>query len=181
MTSIPVIRSPRLSLVPATQEILSADLNDHITLAALLNATIPGTWPPPLLDQDALMFFIKMGEEGSDPHFSSWYWILNGPNQESDILIGSGGVVSHSEEEGTVVIGYSVLDEFQNQGYATEAIAHMIPAIFSFPGVIRILATTYPELSASVRVLEKSGFSPVSVPTRGEGMEEGTIAYLLEK
>ncbi|HWQ67244.1 MAG TPA: GNAT family N-acetyltransferase [Methanospirillum sp.] len=181
MITIPHITTPRLSLVQATLEILSADLTDRTTLADLLNATIPGTWPPPLLDQDALMFFIKMVQEESDPHFSSWYWILKGPDQEKGILIGSGGVVSHSEEEGTVMIGYSVLDDFQNLGYATEAVAHMIPVIFSFPGVLRILATTYPELPASVRVLEKNGFIPVSVQTSGEGMEEGTIAYVREK
>ena len=77
------------------------------------------------------------------------------------------------------MIGYSVLREFRNRGYATEAVQHLASFIVTIPGVRRILATTYPELKASIRVLEKSGFVPDGITEGGAGMEEGTIRYVL--
>lgn len=79
------------------------------------------------------------------------------------------------------MIGYSVLDEFQNYGYATEALCHLIPVIFSRPGIRRIIATTYTELKASIRVLEKCGFVPVGETSGGNGIEEGTVMLVLEQ
>jgi len=96
------------------------------------------------------------------------------------MLVGSGGIAS-SPDPGTVFIGYSVLDEFQCRGYATEAVRHIVAAAFALPGVRRIMATTYPELVGSIRVLEKNGFVCAGETPAGEGFEEGTIAYVLEK
>jgi len=79
------------------------------------------------------------------------------------------------------MIGYSVLDAFQNRGYATEAVRHLIPFIFLDPNIQRIAAATYPELKASIRVLEKNGFIPMGATDCGEGIEEGTVLYVLEK
>ncbi|WP_054848614.1 GNAT family N-acetyltransferase [Methanoculleus chikugoensis] len=76
-----------------------------------------------------------------------------------------------------MLIGYSVLDEFQGRGgYATEAIRHLTAAIFSLPGIRRIEAALYPDLAASIKVLEKNGF----VRAGEGGFEEGTVAYVLE-
>jgi len=81
----------------------------------------------------------------------------------------------------TVCIGYSVLEEYQNQGYATEAVRYLIPVIFSLPGIRQIIATTYPYLAASIRVLEKNGFMYAGENSNCEGIEEGTAVYLLKK
>eukprot|EP00825_Cyclidium_porcatum_P005331 TRINITY_DN12579_c0_g1_i1.p2 TRINITY_DN12579_c0_g1~~TRINITY_DN12579_c0_g1_i1.p2 ORF type:complete len:123 (+),score=0.47 TRINITY_DN12579_c0_g1_i1:214-582(+) len=81
----------------------------------------------------------------------------------------------------TVMLGYSVLDEFRNRGYTTEAVCHLIPCVFTLPGIQRIAATTYPDLGASIRVLEKNGFAKTDLPLTGTGAEEGTICYLLER
>lgn len=81
----------------------------------------------------------------------------------------------------TVMLGYSVLDEFRNRGYATEAVRYLIPCFLSLPGIRRIAATTYPDLGASIRVLEKNGFTKADLPLSGTGAEEGTICYLLKK
>jgi len=80
-----------------------------------------------------------------------------------------------------VVLGYSVLDEYHNRGYATEAVRALVPEIFSLPGIQRIIATTYPDFGASVRVLEKNGFSRTDRVPAGTGAEEGTVCFLLEK
>ncbi|PKL64739.1 MAG: N-acetyltransferase [Methanomicrobiales archaeon HGW-Methanomicrobiales-3] len=176
------VSTVRLELVPATLPILTCDLHhDAAGLGRLLNATVPAGWPPPLLDDDALAHFISLVSGGSDPFFCSWYWIRCGVGDTDRVLIGSGGIATMEGSDDTVMIGYSVLDEFQNHGYATEAVRHLIPAIFSDPAIRRIAATTYPELKASIRVLEKCGFLPAGPAYGGAGMEEGTVMLVLER
>jgi len=177
------IRTPRLELVPANSEILVSDYHrEHDVLGRLLDAAIPaGAWPPPLLDSATLAEFVRMQAIGSDPHFCSWYWIVAGPEEQPRTLIGSGGTGSSSAGPDAVMIGYSVLEAFQNRGYATEAVRHLIPVIFQDPMIQRIVAATFPELKASIRVLEKNGFVPAGATDGGEGMEEGTVLYVLEK
>ena len=43
------------------------------------------------------------------------------------------------------------------------------------------MATTYPELGASIRVLEKTGFVCTGTTLPGEGLLEGTLGYVLER
>jgi len=97
------------------------------------------------------------------------------------VLIGCGGSASSAASPDTACIGYSVLEEYQNQGYATEAVRHLIPVLFSLPGIRQVMATTYPYLAASIRVLEKNGFVYAGENHNGEGIEEGTGVYLLKK
>jgi len=174
------IRTERLDLIPATLEILEADRDDHQKLARLLSAAVPGSWPPPLLDDETLGEFIRMTAENADPFFITWYWVRDDPAEGERVLIGSGGIAS-SPAPGTVLIGYSVLEEFQRRGYATEAVRHIVATTFALPGVRRIMATTYPHFVGSIRVLEKNGFTCAGEAPAGEGFEEGTVAYALEK
>lgn len=175
------IRTNRLELIPASLAILESDLQDRTRLSRLLDATIPVSWPPPLLDTEALTEFVRMKREKSDPQFITWYWVLIDSVRKTRTLIGSGGIASSASADSTVMIGYSVLDEFQNRGYATEAIQSLIPIIFSLSGIRKIMATTYPDLVPSIRVLEKNGFSCAGPGYSGEGMEEGTLAFIHEK
>ena len=105
--------------------------------------------------------------------------MLDDPAAGGRVLIGTGGTATPptlEETEDRVLIGYSVLDEFQGKGYATEAVRHLIPALFAIPGIRQIEAAIYPDLAASIQVLEKNGFVRA-----GEGFEEGTVAYVLKK
>jgi RimJ/RimL family protein N-acetyltransferase len=63
------------------------------------------------------------------------------------------------------------LQEYQNNGYCSEAVAGLVEWAFS-QGVEGVTAETLPELGASIRVLEKNGFAYI-----GEGSEEGVIRY----
>jgi len=168
----PHLRTERLDLIPATLETLQSDRQ---TLASLLDAAVPGSWPPPLLDDEALAGFIRMLTEKTDPHFAIYYWVRNDPTAGERLLIGLGGIAS-APTPGTVFIGYSVVRECQGRGYATEAVHQIVSTAFSVPHIRRIMATTRSDHTASIRVLEKNGFRRA-----GRGFERGTIAFLLEK
>jgi len=179
MTAQP-LRTRRLDLVPATGEILSADLSDHKRLSRLLDADVPAAWPPAEMNREVLSEFYRMETEKTDPLFACWYWVLDDLKASGRVLIGSGGTGSAICDPETVLIGYSVLDGFQNRGFATEAVQGMIPVIFSRPRILRIMATTFPELKASIRVLEKTGFTCTGPTQAGDGLEEGTLGFVLE-
>lgn len=171
----------RLELIPATLPMLASERNrDYAELGRLTGAEVPPDWPPPLLDEDALDAFINLGTAGLDRWFCSWYWIRTGALPAERTLIGSGGTVS-AAEAGDVLIGYSVLDTFQGQGYATEAVESIIQAVFADRDGRRILATTYPHLKASIRVLEKCRFVPAGECHGRAGLEEGTLLFVRER
>ena len=61
--------------------------------------------------------------------------------------------------DGVAEIGYGISEEYQNNGYATEAVMAVLEWAFSHPEVAAIEAETDPENIASKRVLEKCGFA----------------------
>ncbi len=72
--------------------------------------------------------------------------------------------------DGSAEIGYGILPEFQNCGYASEAVKAVTDWALAEPYVKRITAETEEENAASKRVLIKSGFIPT-----GEYGEEGPL------
>ena len=61
---------------------------------------------------------------------------------------------------GTTEIGYGISEDYQGQGYATEAVDAVVAWALQKPGVTRVEAETEPDNRASRRVLEKCGFLP---------------------
>jgi ribosomal-protein-alanine N-acetyltransferase len=162
------VRTARLELVLGTPDLFRRDLTDRDALGAALGARVPGAWPPPLMEDATLRHFIALTSDPSGPTMAGFYWILveNGER----VLVGNGGLIREAPDR--LALGYSVLDEYQRRGLATEAVAALVAFGFEDPGVERIVAYTYPSFTASRRVLAKSGFVPV-----GAGGEPGTIAF----
>ena len=61
--------------------------------------------------------------------------------------------------DGIAEIGYGISEEYQNNGYATEAVRAVLEWAFSQPEVVTIEAETDSDNTASKRVLEKCGFA----------------------
>lgn len=59
---------------------------------------------------------------------------------------------------GIAEIGYGISEEYQNNGYATEAVKAVLEWAFAHSKVIAVEAETDPDNTASKRVLEKCGF-----------------------
>ena len=77
--------------------------------------------------------------------------------------------------DGAAEIGYGIEPEFQNRGYATEAVKAVTAWAFSQPGVSCITAETDESNIASQSVLIKSGFIAA-----GKNGEEGPVFVLFK-
>jgi ribosomal-protein-alanine N-acetyltransferase len=73
-------------------------------------------------------------------------------------LVGWGGFKGAADADGAVEIGYAVAPGWEGRGVATAAVAQLLGEAWAVPAVRHVVAHTRPERSASVRVLEKSGF-----------------------
>jgi RimJ/RimL family protein N-acetyltransferase len=170
-----MVTTRRLQLIPGTLELLLAEINDLSRLTQILDARIPAAWPPPFNDSSTQAFFLtKMTEDPEAVGWWGWYFVLSQP--QGRVLIGNGGFKGRPTSEGVVETGYSLLAEFHNQGYGTEAIGGLIDWAFAHPEVTAVVAETFPSLPASMRLLEKLGFTHT-----GSGSEEGSVRYALAR
>jgi RimJ/RimL family protein N-acetyltransferase len=97
-------------------------------------------------------------------------------NEDPPILVAGGGFMG-PPKGGVAQIGYSVLPQFQRQGYATEMVGGLVRWALAQPGVDRVAAETEWANPASARVLEKSGFRS----TRSATVQGGARFELLGK
>jgi ribosomal-protein-alanine N-acetyltransferase len=171
-----VIITKRLQLIPATVDMVLAALEGPTALAASLDVVVPDTWPPELLDPQALNFMIdRLGE---DPEQAEWWlhFVVLARGATSPTLIGSVGYKGPPSADGTVEVGYGIVRDHQRRGYASEAVRGLLAHAFALPTVRRIVAETFPELTPSIGVLRKCGFGLI-----GEGSEPGVIRFELTR
>jgi ribosomal-protein-alanine N-acetyltransferase len=179
VSSPTVLLTDRLRLVPGTDELAMAAVNDREELARLLGAAVPAEWPPRILDNVQLYFAGTLALFPEQAGWWVWYIVLRGGPGEAgavDRLIGSTGFKGEPTPDGEVETGYSMLDGFWNRGYATEAVAALVGWAFRDDRVRRVAAEAYPDNPASFRVMEKCGFTRF-----GPGWEQGTIRYHLAR
>ncbi len=79
-------------------------------------------------------------------------------SEESDLAIGGIGFHSAPDESGTVEIGYGIAATWQGRGAATLAVAAVL-AVAARGGARTVVAGTDADNPASMRVLEKCGFT----------------------
>lgn len=148
------LETARLRLIPATAELARAELRDRPEFARLLRAVVPAAWPPESL-ADALPFLLAQIEASPDrAGWFAWYAVTR---SDEPTLVGSAGFFG-PPEQGTAEIGYSVLPQFQRNGYATETVAALVRWALAQSGVACVVAQTEWANPASVRVLTKAGF-----------------------
>ena len=169
------IRTARLELIGCTPETLRAEGDDRARFAALLAARVPGDWPPELYDDDARLWTLRAVEE-SPAAAGWWMYYLAAGEGEGRELVGLVGYKGPPQEDGTVEVGYGVLDGHRRRGYATEATQALIDRAFGFPRVTRVIAETYPHLVPSIGVMDRCGLA-----FAGEGSEEGVVRYELPR
>lgn len=168
----PRLRTERLELLAATAPLARLDAADERgALGSAIGAVVPDEWPPPLMGEHRSQFAEILAGE---PHLAGWwhwYWVRDeGP--AGRVLLGIGGFAGRPDSSGRVMLGYSVLDPFQRRGYATEAVHAMLGWAFADSATQEVVGDTFPELVASIRVMEKCGMRPA-----GAGGDAGSIRF----
>lgn len=147
----------RLKLVPFTLELRKAVLADKHQLTKLLDVRVPDTWPGPDL-AEALPLFAEAQEKQPDAP------ILDGiiVHKEEQTIVGDIGFLGPPDEKGRIEIGYSIVPEYRNQGYATEMACHLIAWALGQPCVSSVIANCLDNNFSSIKVLEKVGMRRLS-------------------
>jgi len=141
--------SGRLHLIPCRLiHFQLIDESDFEKLASILNLNLKETWKHSI---DHFDFFYKKFK--NDPSVLNW-WIYFIVLQSEKTIIGSCGFKGKPDINGEVEIGYEILKEYRNQGYASETAATLIKFAFENPEVKKIKASTYSLENASVHVLK---------------------------
>jgi RimJ/RimL family protein N-acetyltransferase len=170
------ITTPRLLLVACTVDLIVAEIEDRTHFAALLGAEVPPDWPPPLNDDNTMQWTRAYHVSSPDcGGWTTWYFLLRRPGR-LPLVIGNGGFKGKRVAEGTCEVGYSVMESHQGHGYATEVVRALVAWAFDDPEVTRVVAHTLPALTASIRVLEKNGFTRSQ-----ETLEVGAIMFELKR
>ena len=164
----------RIRLVAGTVELLESE-DEPARFSQLLQATVPGDWPPGVYDRPAREFFLGVLRARPEAvGWTVWYVILPDADDRLRLAIGAIGACGPPDEQGEIMIGYSLVDPYRGHGYATESLRGFLDWAFRHPGLRRVVADTFAELPASIRVLQKNGFQPC-----GEGSDPGSIRFHL--
>jgi RimJ/RimL family protein N-acetyltransferase len=154
-----VIVTRRLDLVPATPPLLHAALDGSAHLANALGAVVPPTWPHEFLDEAALRFVLRRLEEHPDDA-GWWFHFAVHRGNPGRTLVGSAGYKG-PPVNGMVEVGYGVVANQRQKGYASEAVGGLLSHAFLRADVERVIAETYPSLVGSIGVLRNCGFRSI--------------------
>jgi ribosomal-protein-alanine N-acetyltransferase len=163
-----------MTLVAATVALVEADLEGRVQLAESIGARVPDNWPPDLYGRPAMKFALEQLQDPAEHGWSFWYLLTRLPGEAE--VIGICSFKGRPDEAGSVEIAYSVLSQFRNRAYASEAVFRLVQWAFSHQNVRQVTAETLPHLLQSIKVLEKNGFSHT-----GPGSEYGVIRYAVKR
>lgn len=159
-TAPPPVETGRVRLLSMSLPVLEALIaRDAVRLRDLTGATFAEPVEPPPLMGDALPVFHDALREHPE-HDGWWCWLII--DRASLAAVGAVGLAGPPDDDGVVLIGYSIYPAFEGRGYATEAVAALLENLFAGTGggrtVRAVRATIPPDHAASIRVAEKCGF-----------------------
>jgi ribosomal-protein-alanine N-acetyltransferase len=118
----------------------------------VLGVALPPEWPhADLLD----VLPLQAAAGPSEERFGVWVMI----ERETRAVVGDIGFLGPPGAAGTVEIGYSVIPDRRGRGYATEAARALVDWALRQPGVRGVVAGCEKENVASIRTLERLGFT----------------------
>lgn len=143
-----LLPTTRLKFIVVNNEMMALLSKDIAEFTKKYGLEVPQNWP---------MFPEAFQVREMDPALNApWTGYLFADFKGTKI-IGNGGFVNKPDANGTIEIGYEIAPNFQNQGFATEAVGEMISFALS-NNATKIIAHTLANKNASNAVLLKSGF-----------------------
>jgi ribosomal-protein-alanine N-acetyltransferase len=167
------LHTPRLALIAIMPAFLISEKLADQKLSALIGCALPPNWPP--VDWEPHVLDILLAQYERSPEQISWHRYVAFLNRDGTrTLIGMVGAFWRETSPTECEIGYSILPPYGRQGLATEAARALIQLVRRDLRVKSVIAHTFPELTGSIRVMEKCG-----LVFDGAGEEERTIRYRL--
>ena len=176
------IQTERLTLIALSAEMSASELAfiegraTREPFEQLLGARVT-TWPTGFHDATTCAYVLdKLSKHPDQRGWWQWHMLLNREAQ-LPLLIGATGFTGPPDAEGTVEIGYSIVEAYQRQGITPEAVQALTKWAFGHKAVRKIIITVVdvPELEPSRKVAQKSGFTYA-----GKKIEEGEIHSVYE-
>lgn len=153
-----IIRSDRLELIAGNLSLAQAQMDNRAKFAALLDVTIPDEWDFERTAGDTVAYMLnRLQQDETETGWWNWYFVLQS-RVGRRFLIGVGGFQG-KPLEGTVELGFVVMPTYRRRGYATEATRALVGWAFGAPDVLQVFSQTDRGNIASMRVLEKTGFT----------------------
>ncbi|MBC1755603.1 GNAT family N-acetyltransferase [Listeria seeligeri] len=144
-----IIETERLILINYTLEMIQATIKGTESLEKASGYHVSKDWPG--ID---FFFYLPYVLENvkKDDRMIKWtrLVVLKAENK----IIGEIGGQGIPEETGEIEIGYSIVPDYQNKGYMTEALIGMIGWLQEQPEIHRIFARCYESNEASIQVLK---------------------------
>lgn len=108
-----------------------------------------------------------------DPELKGWgVWLAI--RQDNGKPIGDLGFKGKPDDGGIVEVGYGIVPDEQNQGFATEAMSALLEWTFSSGKVSKVIADCLAGNTASIKVLQKLGMQQT-------GKDQDMIYWALKK
>ncbi|TCS92202.1 GNAT family N-acetyltransferase [Hazenella coriacea] len=149
-----MIETKRLQMVPFTLEYVRAAIMGKEQLESILNYQVSEQWPNPDF-AEILPWMADQLEQ--NPLQSKWSGLI--VHRSEQILIGEIGCKGCPSPDGVVEIGYGIVPDYQNDGYATEMVQGFVQWLLQLPEIRKVTAECLKDNRPSVRVLEKVGFT----------------------
>jgi RimJ/RimL family protein N-acetyltransferase len=144
----------RLYLLPFTLEICKELLKGNNSILSLYDLKPSTNWP----DQDMLetlpRIIINLQKVSEPTGFESWLII----NKQNRSIIGDIGFKGEPNPEGVIDIGYGIIEQERQKGYASEAAKGLINWAFTQPYVKSISAQSLSSNIGSAKTLERLSF-----------------------
>ncbi|WP_018476756.1 GNAT family N-acetyltransferase [Pontibacter roseus] len=151
------IHTDRLALIPFTLDVARALYAFNTAILTQIGLQPTRFWP----DQesmDTLPRIIKRLELVPEPTgFESWMIVL----RQNATVIGDAGFKGPPNAEGAVDIGYSIIEQEQQRGYALETARALVEWAFRQPEVKAVTANCLLENAPSARILQKLGMEEI--------------------
>jgi [ribosomal protein S5]-alanine N-acetyltransferase len=146
-----MIKTNRFQLIAVKLPHLQAFAQGKDRLAALLQVTVPDSWPT-----FPEAFGLPEDASADESAFGEWggYFFIHAQDR---VLVGNGGFKGRPDASGAVEIGYEIASEYWNRGYATEIVRGMLDFAFAHADVKTVMAHTLGTPNASNNVLQKVG------------------------
>lgn len=140
-----------LQLIPFSLDLIKATLVGKDKLSELLAITIPSGWPG---DDFADVLPALVSQMETEASTSAWNWLI--VHKQDRVLIGDVGFMG-GPKQGKAEIGYSIVPEYRNRGYATEAALYLIHWSLQQREIRLVTAQCLNDNLGSIKVLEKVG------------------------